>query len=172
MNNRITVPVKPKGNIYLIKCKGEPLYIGKTINMENRWEKHKSDKKQTMKKHMAEFGFQLHDYSYEILETLSVVNQYDSKLSQAEGRHFHYFIEQGYKLINGNEPNNGNTRDRNSIAYANDQAKQRTKLPCELCGKVGAHGHRAPHQRTEQCKKARESWSYILMYQFVINLTN
>jgi hypothetical protein len=176
MNNRITIRPKRRplipGQIYLIKCKSVPIYIGKTINMENRWKIHKSDKKQTMKKHMAEFGFQLHDYSYEILETLSIVGKYDSKLSQAEGKHYHYFTEQGYELINGNTPNNGDAKDHNSLSYANHIANMRARNPCELCGIVGTHVNKARHRKTDECKKGRESYSYILMYEFVINLTN
>ena len=172
MNNRITIRPKLKGKIYLIRCKDVPIYIGKTINMENRWRKHKRQPKLPMRQHMAEFGFQLHDYIYEILETLPVVGKDDPKLSQAEGKHFHCFIEQGYKLINKDIPNNGVTSDKNSITYSNNLASKNIKLPCELCGKVGAHGHMPRHQKTEQCKKGRDSYSYILMYQFVTNLTN
>tara|TARA_R110000823_G_scaffold3936_1_gene14880 strand:+ start:339 stop:761 length:423 start_codon:yes stop_codon:yes gene_type:complete len=140
--------------------------------METRWKKHKNQSKRPMRKHMKEFELIEDDYDYEILESLPVVGKDDPKLSQAEGKHFHCFIEQGYKLINGNTPNNGVTTDRNSIEYANHLARMRAKLPCELCGKVGSHGQKARHQKTEQCNQDRESWSYILMYQFVTNLTN
>ena len=164
--SKITINVKKRlrtGNIYLIRCKGEPMYVGKTTHMETRWHSHLYTKDQTMRKHMAEFELNIDDYDYEILETMKVVDQHDPNLCAAEGKHFHCFTEQGYKLINGQTPNNG-SNVKGSITYANNLARRRQKLPCEFCGLVGAWGNRWDHQATDKCK-------YFRMYQFTQNLT-
>jgi len=168
MSNKITINVKRKpqrkGDIYLIRCKGDPIYVGKTITMTKRRNMHKNDTRGPIWKHAAKFGLTEFDYDYEILETMQVVDEYDKKLCAAEATHFHCFTEQGYQLLNERVPNNGCDHDRNSIAYANSLARDKQKIPCEFCGLVGAWGNRHGHQKSDKCR-------YFRMYQFTQNLT-
>ena len=144
------------GYIYAICYNGEICYTGRTINMRERWNAYRYQHKKTedpdiynMKIHafMREKGFD--NFEMMLLESFEV--EKDSDLNYYEGIWQTTFEDLGFDLLNTQKAGNGDTHDLGSIAYQNNRARSKEKIPCELCGKLIGRCHIRRHQQSSNC---------------------
>ena len=143
--------------VYGICYDNEIVYIGSTKDMKHRWngyrEKYNNPKiiqyKMKIHQFMREKGFD--NFSHQIIETFHDITRRD--IEQYEGVWQETLEELGFNLLNKQKAGNGNQKDLNSIAYANKQARDKVKIPCELCGKMISRSHIRRHQKSSNCVK-------------------
>ena len=61
------------------------------------------------------------------------------------------FEDLGFNLQNKYKAGNGGGSVKGSIAYDNNQARNREKIPCPLCAFVGSRNNLRRHQRQSNC---------------------
>ena len=99
-------------------------------------------------KFMREKGFD--NFSHVIIETFDEITEQDIK--KYEGMWQDTLTELGFNLLNKLGAGNGGGSEWGTIAYYNNQARNREKIPCELCGELVRRDGIRGHQRTEKCK--------------------
>ena len=137
-------------NIYVIYCKGEICYVGKTVDMKRRWVGYKTchsnpnhkDYGYKIHQYMREHGF--NNFQMELLE--SVPDEYGVR---AEQMWYWTFKELGFDMKNTQVPGNG--RGKGSEYYVNNQMRKVEKIQCELCGKIVCRSNIRRHQRRSDC---------------------
>lgn len=145
--------------VYGIYYDGEIVYIGSTNNMTQRWWDYKSAHLNPKREHynmkickfMREKGF--HNFSHQIIETFEDISKRDINLY--EGAWQQTFEELGFNLLNKNKAGTG-SGEKGTASYDKSQERANEKIPCELCGKLGARKHMYRHQQTEKCLNSRK----------------
>ena len=143
------------GYIYAICYDNEIIYTGSTINMATRWRgyknQHRNPKNRNYKYKISAFmrdkGF--NNCEMMLLESYEIENE--KEIYKYEGMWQRTFQELGCDLQNTNQAGNGCATVKGTIAYENEKARSKEKIPCKLCGKfIGRKGIR-PHQRRSKC---------------------
>ena len=135
---------------YTIEHNGLPCYVGATNDMHLRWTAHRNSHnnpkatnyKTPISKFMRAKGFK--NFQHVLLESLEVEDReerdkYEGSWYQVLGAHF--------ELCNQYVPGNG-YNGRGSISYDNMQRSLKTRVPCEICGKIYVYGYMFSHRKT------------------------
>ena len=153
-NNSDKIPMRRY--VYGICYDGEIVYTGRTKDMTFRWQAYKDNHtmpESRIQRQQVRGEKGVHTPSPQIIETVHDITR--RGIEQVEGSWQQTCEELGFNLLNKYKEGNGNKNDLNSITYANHQARQNERIPCEFCGAMSTHGHIARHQRTQKCLNNR-----------------